>query len=626
MERRTKTATFSWIYILLVAAALVLANVFSYSNYKQFDVTETERFTLSLGSKRMVCEGLKKDLNVDFYVTRGLPQTDLFIEDVTRLFNEYTNAKYKDKASGNESPPSKFTYKIIEPKTEDEKKAAKEAGLSEQLLGLDEDAAATSDTSTIGAGFLGFVLNYGNEKEVIPFWPPGNTQGLEFFITNKIREVRDRDEGRKSRYAIITGKDEIKISDSLVPAGGRPVGLKQIFGEYFPFYEFEEVDLKDGETQLDPSLIGVIMTQPQKDYSDKELRRIDEFLMLGNKALFVMASAVNLEPSDKDMKATLNTHGIEKLLDGYGIEMKREAAVDFGSAFQLSGRTPMGKEITIINPGVPSLEVDNSLDENERLIDDSFHSFFRMPQIPFPFPSPLVIHKDKQPNAEFKVVARTSPRTSVIATDAPMSHKTNWQETDPQEQKTVGVTIVGPLKSAFTGKGDDMGIKANAETPKDQPSRILILASSQYLANPFARSGNPPPLPPQLQMMAGQQPGDPELSMLGNLYLQNNLFITLVTSFKNSLDWMANDADLLAVSAKLLAEPALTYSMKKPRASKGDTEEDMKKKYEAFKQDKKSLRSKITWWLMIMPAALVAAFGIVRWWLRESNRDKALLS
>lgn len=624
MERRTKTATFTGIFLLLVAAILVVANILSYGNYKRLDVTSNDRFTLSLGSKRLVCEGLTEDLQVDFYVTRGLAQTDLFIEDVTNLLNEYANAKYENDKTGEASPLSKFKFNVIEPKTDDEKKAAKDEGLQEQLLA--EGSETGDNKATVGSGYLGFVLKYGGEKEVIPFWPPNNTQGIEFFITNKIREVRDRAEGRKSRYGIITGKDEIKISDSLVPAQMRPVGLKQIFTEYFPFYEFEEIDLKDGETQIDPGLIGVIITQPSKDYTEKELRRIDEFLMLGGKAVVVMASAVNLAASDKDMKATLNTHGLEKLLEGYGVEMKREAAIDFGSTFQVSGRTPMGKEITFINPAVPILEADASLDENERLIDDSFFGFFRMPQIPFPFPSPLVLHEDKQPDAEFKVIARTSPRTSTLTGDQiPMSHKAAWQETDPQEQKTVGVTIVGPLKSAFAGKGDDLGVKANAETPKDNPSRLLILSSAQYLANPFARSGNPPALPPQLQMMAGQQPGDRELGMMGEIYLGNNFFITLVTSFKGILDWMANDSDLLAVNAKLLTEPALTYSMKKPRAQKGDTEEIMTQKFEAFQQEKSNLQSTIRGWLLLMPAALVAVFGLVRWRLREANRDKALI-
>lgn len=637
MQRGTKTAFLTLIYLLLVTVGLGIINVISYWVYARFDVTSSDRFTISLGSKRMVCEGLSKDLTVDFYVTRGLGKTDLFIEDVTNLFNEYQNARYK-KTDGTPSPPSKFKFNIIEPKSEEEKKKAVEEGLKEQTMR--EKSETADNQQTVGSGFLGFVIKYGAEKEVIPFWPPESTQGVEFFISNKIREVRDRAEGRKSRYGIITGKDEIKITESLVPSGAQPMGLKNVFDEYFPYYEFEEIDLKDGETEIDSGLIGVIITQPKKDYTDKELRRIDQFLMLGGKSAVFYTSAVNINSSDKEMKATLNTHNLEKLLSGYGVEMKREAAIDFGSAFQFSVRTRMGEEIWFINPAVPVLQDDQTGDsggvgcggdkddplaKEGPLMDVSFPPFFRMPQIPMPLPSPLVLHKEVQPDAEMKVVARTSERTSISTADViPMRHTDKIPETDPQSQQIVGVTLIGQIKSAFAGKGDDLGIKANAQAPKDNPSRLLVLSSAQFLSNPFARAGNPAPLPPQLQMMAGQQQGDQELSLMAQPYLQAN-FILLVTSFKGALDWMANDPDLLAVNAKLLSEPTLNYSMKKPRAKKGDTEEDLKKKNEAFKEERSDLQSKIKWTMILVPGLLIAAFGIVRWRLRESSRDKVLV-
>ncbi len=84
MGRRGKTATATGIYLVLVTAILVVANLFSYSNFYRFDATAQKRYSLTLGSQRMVCE-LSKDLQVDFYVTRGLAKTDLFIEDVTQL-------------------------------------------------------------------------------------------------------------------------------------------------------------------------------------------------------------------------------------------------------------------------------------------------------------------------------------------------------------------------------------------------------------------------------------------------------------------------------------------------------------------------------------------------------------
>jgi ABC-type uncharacterized transport system involved in gliding motility auxiliary subunit len=614
MERRTSAKVATGAYLLIAAAILVVANVLSYGNYKRFDVTDQQRHTLSEGSKRLVCEGLKSDLQVDVYVTRGMAKTDIFIQDLTSLLSEYEQAKYA-KTDGSASPPSKFKFSIIEPKTEDEKKAAKDEGLQEQLLG---ESSETADQTTVAVGYMGFVIKYGSEKEVIPTWPPDSTNGVEFFLSNKIREVRDRADKLEYKFGLLTGKDELKISDNVIAPGPQPFNLKQVFQEYFPFYQFEDVDLQNGDTEINKELKGIIVTQPGKEYTEKELRRIDEFLMLGDKSAVFYVSAVNVKASDKDMKGTLNSWGLEKLFDGYGVEMKREVVLDFAGAFRQPAMTQMGQQIWVVAPGITMLTDDGTYEDDEALIDTKFVPFFRMPQVAFPFASPLIVHKDRQPGAEVKVVARSNPRSSVDASDnISLKYSDEVRERAPQEQRNLAVAVTGKLKSAFAGKGDDMGVKANPESPAD--SRVLIVSSSQFLANPFARAGNPPPMPPQLQMM-GAMGGDRELQMVARPYLEV-AFRPMIFSFKNTLDWMSNDSDLVAVSAKMLGEPTLTYSVKKPRAEEGDTEESMKKKYEAYKQERAEQQSLVSWVLTLLPAALIALFGVLRWWLRESSRD-----
>src|SRR5690606_27585946 len=162
------------------------------------------------------------------------------------------------------------------------------------------------------------------------------SDGLEFWITNKIRQVRDKADEITHRIGVITGKDEIKLSDNnLVPGGRQTPSMKSIIERAFPFYKIEEVDLKGGDAEIDPELVGIIITQPDKDYTDKELRRIDQFLMRGNKSLAVIASAVNLKAGDATMMATLSTHNLDKLLMGYGVEMKKDAVFDWQRSLRL---------------------------------------------------------------------------------------------------------------------------------------------------------------------------------------------------------------------------------------------------------------------------------------------------
>src|SRR5580692_6322604 len=132
----------------------------------------SEKFTLSKGSGNLL-RSMKQELIIDAYVTKGLPKLDAFVRDLRDLLQEYKN-----------SGGGKFDYSIIEPKDDDTKKKAKDAGLVEQPFG---EASDTDDKAAVTQGFMGLVLRYGEQQDVIKFLPPERTDGLEFWISNKIR-------------------------------------------------------------------------------------------------------------------------------------------------------------------------------------------------------------------------------------------------------------------------------------------------------------------------------------------------------------------------------------------------------------------------------------------------------
>jgi hypothetical protein len=235
--------------------------------------------------------------------------------------------------------------------------------------------------------------------------------------------------------------------------------MKGILEQAFPFYKVEDLDLKDGANAIDKDLAGIIITQPQKDYTEKELRRIDEFLMLGGKSLVVYASAVNLKPSDGSMSATLNTHGIDKLLDGYGIHMNKDAVFDHGAQFRVQVITQTGQPAWIRHPGIAHVINDPRMDEKEKLLDTGFAGFFRMDEVIFPFPSSLELKRDKQPaDVKLQVVARSTPASNVDTSETiDMKLREQWRPKAKQDQRILAAFADGKLKSAFAGSpGDDI--------------------------------------------------------------------------------------------------------------------------------------------------------------------------
>src|SRR5579859_1083201 len=236
MEKRKKTAIESGALILVVAAILVAVNALSaLGGYRRIDTTKNERFTLSKGSGNLL-RSMKQPLTVDAYVTKGLPKLDAFVRDLRDLLQEYKVAS-----------AGKFDYSLIEAKDEDTKKKAKDAGLIEQPFG---EASATDEKEAVTEGFMGLVFKYGEQQDVIKFLSPDRTDGLEFWVTNKIREIRDKGDDIHHKIGVLTGHDEIKITEAnLAPSNMGKFNIQNIITQNFPFYSFQDVDLKGGESE-----------------------------------------------------------------------------------------------------------------------------------------------------------------------------------------------------------------------------------------------------------------------------------------------------------------------------------------------------------------------------------------
>jgi ABC-type uncharacterized transport system len=609
MEKKARAVTESSVYLAVIAAVLVVANVLSYSIHKQIDTTKNERFTLSKGSGRLV-SNLKKPVTVRAYVTTGLAKLDSYVRDLDDLMREYER-------SGN----GKFIYQKVVARADAEKQEAKEAGCKEAAFG--EGSETGEDATQITQGYMCLVLLYGDEKDNIPFLSPESLAGLEFWISNKLREVRDKAEDVHRRIGLITGHDEIKLGDgNLLPndGGRQPPSMRQVVEQAFPYYKFEDVDLKNGDAAIDEQIDALVITQPGKDFTDKELRRIDEFLMRENKGLAAYASAVNIKPSDPKMTATLSTHGLEKLFAGYGIEMKKDAVLDWARSVRVPVQTQAGGITMVRAPAMIQAQVSGELDAEHQMLDNAFIGFFRIEELSFPFTSSLVADPAKQPGATVNVVARSTPAAWVETGDnVDLGIRPDWRPKPPLDQRAIAASVTGKLKSAL-GAGD--GVETPAES-KGQ-SRVLLVSSAQFLVNPFARAGNGTQMEGMGHMGMQMPPvgGDPNLRMLAGPYAQRQLTNTII-SFKNTLDWLTGDSDMVAASAKMLGEPNLTYSdVSRPKLEATDDEASIKAKDEQYRTQRKTVQSRVEWTLILFAPLAFAGIGIARWQSRERRRNE----
>jgi ABC-type uncharacterized transport system involved in gliding motility auxiliary subunit len=542
-------------------------------------------------------------------VTRGLPKLDAFVRDLRDLLQEYKN-----------SGGGKFDYSIIEPKDDDAKKKAKDAGLVEQPFG---EASDNDDKAAVAQGFMGLIFKYGEQQDVIKFLPPDRTDGLEFWITNKIREIRDKGDDVHHKIGVLTGHDEIKPGDSnLVPSQMGKYSMQTIITQNFPFYTFQDVDLKGGDSEVPDELDGLLVTQPGKDLTEKELRRIDQFVMKG-KSLAVIASAVNVKASDATMNATLGMHGLEKLLDGYGVAVEKDVVLDLWHHVRLMVPTAGGMAQAELQQ-ILDVQDDPRFSDKEQLIDTSFPGLFRVQEVAVPFASSLSLKADKQPGTKMSIVMRSSPASVHLTGDTadlrPFQKWASKLKGMQQQQFGLAANVEGTLKSAFI-EGDKQGVDAPEKSVK--PSRVFVLASSQFLANPLARAGNGPDMGQYGQMMP-QLGGDEQLEMLAGPYAQQYITGSILV-FKNTLDWLSGDTDLLAASAKLMSDPNLVYG-DKLKLTPDESEDQIRKQEEDMKSARKDQQRDVELFLILGIPILFAAYGLLRWRMRTTARATVSLA
>ena len=459
---------------------------------------------------------LRSPVTVDAYVTRGMPRLDRFVASLRLLLDEY-----RAQSGG------RFSYRVIEVRDDETRKQAKELGLAEQPFASDNDAQVSLVT-----GMMGLVFHYENEKEVIASMPIENTSGLEFWIDNKIRQLRAKVEGTKVRIGILVGHGEMEPRETnLLPVLAGRASIQGIMTQNFPFYAFEDADLRRSGP-IDPDLQGLIVTQPSVDLSQGDLERIDAFVMRGKPVAFFVGAA-NVKAGDPSMRATLSAHGIERLLAGYGVELGRDLVVepDPKSALSFTVQTASGTSRLVV-PFVPIAR------DEDHSLDPSFPVFFRMKEVAFPYPSSIVVHRDKQPEATIREIAWSSPKAVRVTADEVDVHPLKpWTPAGPEGQFVLAVAIDGTVQSAV------------GTTHKSQArARVLVVASSEFLANPFARACNAVVMP---SAPIATTPTDESLARVAGPYAQQELTATIL-AFKNTVDWLSYEDDL--VDCSLLAD------------------------------------------------------------------------
>jgi ABC-2 type transport system permease protein len=529
MERKVRARSESIAFVAIVIASLVLFNLLSLKAFGRIDLTKRQLFTLSDGTKRIV-RGLRDQLTITVYFTPNQPPP---ANDDERFLRDQLD-EYRSISGG------RVKIVFVAPDNDERRRAADAAGCEKAPL---QSVDQRQEQATIQEVYRCVAFEYLGRREKIAFLPPG-VQGLEYELSSIIKNLSLPEGERERTIGFLGGHGELTPEEGLQY-------LPQLLEQSRLSYRTRTVNLNGGENDVPTDIKGLIIMNPNQRITERELRKLDAFLMRGG-SVAIFAGGVNFPATDPgNATGSESEHHLNDWLDGYGIHLQNnvildlratDAVVQFGR-YRGRVRLVTWPEIASFTGGTPT----EAMLREQGGVDPSFPVTFRLPGFIATYPSEIRLNDAARRTAggTLNIFAMTGPR-SIPRTDynidirqilqAGPGQFTNAPQHGPYP---VGVALQGPFRSSFAGRAEsasgDGGAPPTPPTGGSVPerssdrARLMVISSGNMFALDTLRT--------LVQISGGQSP---------NLQLIPNTF-----------DWLSQDTDLLAVRAKDTSDPQI---------------------------------------------------------------------
>jgi len=281
--RQTKYAAYAATYILIVIAAVVMANVLADRYNKSYDTTANKRYSLSEQTAKIV-KGLKQDAVITYFnrSTRFREGKD--------LLEQYANL----------SP--RLQVKYVDPDKEPE--LAREFGIRSfgtavvQIGPKREEAKSMTEEGITGA----FIRNLKNNSRTVCFAAGSGEHQLD-----------DANREGMSKFKEVLAKDS---------------------------YESKSVDLLS-RAEVPSDCTTLVIAGPTKNYEQPEVDTIKKYVENGGRALFMLDPPLKLgheEIADND--------ALTNLLQSWGVTLNKDLILDLNPLGQIAGLGPQVALVT----------------------------------------------------------------------------------------------------------------------------------------------------------------------------------------------------------------------------------------------------------------------------------------
>ena len=450
-------------FILVVFGIVALINFLSSRRFIRADLTADKRYTISQSTKK-VLKRLDDIVTIDAYFSRQPARIAQLRQSVRDMLEEY-RAFSKN-----------LQINFIDPATGDEaqKQQLRFIGIPEMQINVIE-----KDKAEIANVYMGIAILYADKKEVLPVVQ--TTANLEYDLTSAILKVTSKE---IKTIGFLTGHDELDVF-------GQAFGpLRQ---ELSKQYDVRKVPI-EADKAIDADVATLVVAGPKKELTEREKYEIDQFIMRGGRALFLVDPVVI---QYEGLNVSSLTTGLNDLLEHYGVKLNDNLVLDV-SMDQLTYSQGF---MTVTTGYAYFIKVLKQYqyrtgETSDGLSKDSIITN-QLESLTFPWAGSLELIPNVDAPVEAIALAKTS-RGGWTAQSPYNISPTNRQFQPPasvQQAHTVAISLSGVFKSFYAGKAippakssesdevvtakpteEERTTKTDSET-----TQIVVVGNSQFL-------------------------------------------------------------------------------------------------------------------------------------------------
>ena len=450
-------------FIFVVFGIVSLINFLSSHRFIRADLTADKRYTISQSTKK-VLKRLDDIVTIDAYFSRQPARIAQLRQSVRDMLEEY-RAFSKN-----------LQINFIDPATGDEaqKQQLRFIGIPEMQINVIE-----KDKAEIANVYMGIAILYADKKEVLPVVQ--TTANLEYDLTSAILKVTSKE---IKTIGFLTGHDELDVF-------GQAFGpLRQ---ELSKQYDVRKVPI-EADKAIDADVATLVVAGPKKELTEREKYEIDQFIMRGGRALFLVDPVLI---QYEGLNVSSLTTGLNDLLEHYGVKLNDNLVLDV-SMDQLTYSQGF---MTVTTGYAYFIKVLKQYqyrtgETSDGLSKDSIITN-QLESLTFPWAGSLELIPNVDAPVEAIALAKTS-RGGWTAQSPYNISPTNRQFQPPasvQQAHTVAISLSGVFKSFYAGKAippaessepDEVVTAKPAEEERttktdSETTQIVVVGNSQFL-------------------------------------------------------------------------------------------------------------------------------------------------